>query len=179
LLLNFKKVIVGMKTMTFFDDLSMYKREKILAQGFWALQIYRFGHIRYKFSSKLIRYPLGVVHILLNKISEILFGITIGVEAKIGKRLVIEHFGAIVIHGKTVIGDDCIIRQGVTIGNKTMNKPHDAPTLGNNVNVGAGAKILGKVIIGNNVDIGANAVVINDVPDNYIAVGVPAKLIKK
>jgi serine O-acetyltransferase len=116
---------------------------------------------------------------LLNKISEILFGITIGVEAKIGKRLVIEHFGAIVIHGKTVIGDDCIIRQGVTIGNKTMNKPHDAPTLGNNVNVGAGAKILGKVIIGNNVDIGANAVVINDVPDNYIAVGVPAKLIKK
>jgi serine O-acetyltransferase len=168
-----------LKTMSFFDDLSVYEREKIFAQGFWALQIYRFGHIRYKFSTKIIRYPLGIIHILLNKISEILFGITIGVEAKIGKRLVIEHFGAIVIHGKTVIGDDCIIRQGVTIGNKTMNKPHDAPTLGNNVNVGAGAKILGKVIIGNNVDIGANAVVINDVPDNYIAVGVPAKLINK
>lgn len=167
-----------MSRLRFFDDLSVY-RENILAQGFWALQIYRFGHFRYKFKSRIIRLPLAVLHIILTKIAEVFFGITIGVEAKIGKRLIIEHFGSIVIHGKTVIGNDCIVRQGVTIGNKTMDRPYDAPTLGDNVNVGAGAKILGKVTIGSNVDIGANAVVIKDIPDNYLAVGVPAKLIKK
>lgn len=163
---------------TFTDDLKAY-REGVLAQGFWALQIYRFGHLRYRFNSKLIRISLGVIHLVLSKLSELFFGIYIGVSAKIGKALVIEHFGCIIVHGDSVIGDHCVIRQGVTIGNKNMDDPHGAPVLGNNVNVGAGAKIIGRVRIGNNVDIGANAVVIKDVPDNVVVGGVPAQILKQ
>lgn len=157
----------------FFDDLKVY-REGVLAQGFWALQIYRFGHARFKYESKFIRWPWGAVHTILSKISEIFFGILIGAKAKIGRRLIIEHFGSIIIHGSCEIGDDCIIRQGVTIGNRQLDRPLDAPKLGSRVNVGAGAKILGNVVVGDDVDIGANAVVINDVPSFHIAVGVPA-----
>jgi serine O-acetyltransferase len=155
------------------DDLSAY-REGFLAQGFWALQIYRLGHARYAYTSKFIRIPWAVVHTVLMKLSEILFGILISPKASIGKRLCIEHFGCIVIHGETIIGDDCIVRQGVTIGNRHMEYPYDAPIIGNRVNIGAGAKILGKVVIGDDVAIGANAVVLDNVPSGHIAVGVPA-----
>ncbi len=148
-------------------------------KGFWALQIYRFGHYRYRFRFKLLRILWGALHLVLLKLSEMLFGISIGVQANIGKRLVIEHFGSIVIHGKSQIGDDCVIRQGVTIGNKNLENPKDAPRIGNCVNIGAGAKILGDVVIGDNVSIGANAVVLKDVPDNSIAVGIPARNILK
>lgn len=158
----------------FIEDLKAH-REGFLAQGFWALQVYRFGHARFKYQSKLIRLPWGAIHLVLSKLSEVFFGIYIGVSANIGRRVQIEHFGCIVIHGSVVIGDDCIIRQGVTIGNRQMNAPLDAPKIGSNVNIGAGAKILGKVSIGDNVDIGANAVVITDIPAGYIAVGVPAQ----
>lgn len=164
-----------MKNWTFFQDLKV-AQEGILSLGFWALQIYRFGHLRYKFKSKLIRFPLAILHIILSKIGEILFGVTIGVAAKIGKRLTIEHSGAIVIHGGAQIGDDCIVRQGVTIGNRRIDAPLEAPKIGNRVNIGAGAKILGKVTIGDDAQIGANAVVIKDVPARSIAVGVPAKI---
>ncbi|WP_020162402.1 serine O-acetyltransferase [Cycloclasticus pugetii] len=157
----------------FFDDLTVY-REGLLAQGFWALQIYRFGHARFKYTSKFIRLPWGAIHLFLSKLSEIFFGIHIGVKAEIGRRLVIEHFGSIVIHGASSIGDDCVIRQEVTIGNRQMSSPLEAPIIGSNVNIGAGAKILGQVTIGDNVDIGANAVVISNVPTLHIAVGVPA-----
>lgn len=162
--------------MTFFEDLKV-AREGLLSLGFWALQVYRFGHLRYRFTTKLVRYPIALLHLMLSKIAEIICGVTIGVSANIGKRLIIEHSGAIVIHGNSVIGDDCIIRQGVTIGNKRMDDPFGAPNIGDRVNVGAGAKILGRIFIGSDVEIGANAVVIQDVPSGAIAVGVPARVI--
>lgn len=164
-----------MKNWTFFEDLKA-AQEGVLSLGFWALQIYRFGHLRYRFKTKIIRYPLAFIHIVLEKLGEILFGITIGVSAKIGKRLTIEHSGAIVIHGNAEIGNDCIIRQGVTIGNRRINAPFEAPKIGNRVNIGAGAKILGGVTIGDDAQIGANTVVIKDVPSGAIAVGVPAQI---
>lgn len=164
--------------MSFFEDLKV-AQEGLLSLGFWALQIYRFGHVRYRFKSKLIRIALAIIHLPLYKLAEIICGVTIGVSAKIGKRLVIEHSGSIVIHGNAVIGDDCIIRQGVTIGNKRLDDPFGAPILGNKVNVGAGAKILGRVTIGDGADIGANAVVIKDVPAGAIAVGIPARIISR
>lgn len=160
------------------EDLSTY-REGLLAQGFWAMQIYHFGHARHKYSSKLIRAPWYVVHLALSKFSEIFFGILIGDRARIGRRLNIEHFGNIIIHGSSVIGDDCMVRQGVTIGNRYLDRPLEAPVLGNRVNIGAGAKILGKVRIGDDVSIGANAVVLKDVPSNSVAVGVPARVLPK
>jgi serine O-acetyltransferase len=162
--------------MAFFEDLRV-AQEGILSLGFWALQVYRFGHLRYRFRSKLIRYPLGALHLVLAKLAEMLCGVTISVSAKIGRRLVIEHSGAIVVHGNSVIGDDCIIRQGVTIGNRRLDRPGDAPHIGNRVNIGAGAKILGAVRVGDDADIGANAVVIADVPAGAVAVGVPARII--
>jgi serine O-acetyltransferase len=162
--------------MSFFDDLRA-TREGVLSLGFWALQVYRLGHLRYRFQSKLVRYPLAAVHIVLSKLAEMFCGVTIGVSAKIGRRLVIEHSGAIVIHGEAILGDDCIIRQGVTIGNRYMDKPMEAPVIGNRVNIGAGAKILGAVSIGDDAEVGANAVVLKDVPAGAAAVGVPARII--
>jgi serine O-acetyltransferase len=161
--------------MTFFEDLRV-AQEGIFSLGFWALQVYRFGHFRYRFRSKLIRYPLGVLHGVLAKFAEMLCGVTIGVAAQIGRRLIIEHSGAIVIHGHAVLGDDCIIRQGVTIGNRRMDRPLEAPHIGSRVNIGAGAKILGAVHIGDDAEIGANAVVLCDVPAGALAVGVPARI---
>ena len=160
----------------FFEDLRV-AREGLLSLGFWALQVYRFGHWRYSFESKIIRLILGALHLFLAKMAEMFCGVTIGVSAKIGRRLIIEHSGAIVVHGCAQIGDDCIIRQGVTIGNRHINNPLAAPVIGNRVNIGAGAKILGAVHIGDDAEIGANAVVIKDVPAGAIAVGVPARIL--
>jgi serine O-acetyltransferase len=162
----------------FFEDLRV-AREGALSLGFWALEVYRFGHLRYRFKSKLIRWPLAAVHLVLAKLAEIICGVEIGVSAKIGRRLIIEHSGAIVVHGNTVMGDDCIIRQGVTIGNKRLDQPDAAPVIGNRVNIGAGAKILGAIRIGDDAEIGANAVVLRDVPAGAIAVGVPARVIER
>jgi serine O-acetyltransferase len=162
---------------SFFEDLRV-NQEGVLSLGFWALQVYRFGHLRYRFNSKLIRIPLGLTHLVLAKLAEILTGgIVIGVAAKIGRRLIIEHSGSIVVHGHAVLGDDCIIRQGVTIGNRRLDEPLAAPNIGHRVNIGAGAKILGRVNIGDDAVIGANAVVLKDVPAGALAVGVPAQIL--
>jgi len=162
-----------------FEDLRS-QREGLLSQGFWALLVYRFGHARYRIPSKWVRLPWTVIYLLLNKfVGEMVCGICLPAYASVGRRVVIEHFGAIVVHGNATIGDDCVIRQGVTIGNRRLDQPEDAPILGNRVDVGAGAKILGRVVIGDDASIGANAVVLHDVPARHIAVGVPARIFPK
>lgn len=103
-------------------------------------------------------------------------GINIPRSTQIGEGLRIHHYGCIIINSHSIIGKNCKIRHGVTIGNK--NSDDDCPTIGDHCNIGAGAKILGKIKIGNNVDIGANAVVVKDVPDNCIVAGIPATVIK-
>ncbi|MEK9715937.1 MAG: serine acetyltransferase, partial [Candidatus Heimdallarchaeota archaeon] len=95
-----------------------------------------------------------------------------------GRHFRIDHFGSIVISGFASFGDYCVIRNGVTVGLKRINDP-SAPSIGNNVDIGTGAKLLGNIKIGNNVIIGANAVLLTDVPSNSIAVGVPAKIISR
>lgn len=162
--------------MSFFEDLKVAS-EGGLSLGFWALQIYRFGRLRYRFRSKLVRVPLAVIHLFFAKLAEGFCGVSIDVGAQIGRRLAIDHSGGIVIHGDAVIGDDCRIRQGVTIGNRRPDDPLAAPVIGNRVDIGAGAKILGAVRIGDDVRIGANAVVLTDVPCGASAVGVPARVI--
>jgi serine O-acetyltransferase len=96
----------------------------------------------------------------------------------IGSNFVIDHFGGIVISGYAKFGDNCRIRTGVVVGLRHVDEPC-APVFGNNVDIGTGAKVLGPIAIGNNVVIGANAVVITDVPDNSIAVGIPAIIKQK
>jgi serine O-acetyltransferase len=143
------------------------------AQGFWALVIYRFGRWRYGIQSKWIRKCFSGFYRILYKLIQIVTGIELPCEVEIGKNFVIDHFGGIVISGFARFGNDCRIRNGVVVGLSRADDPC-APQFGNNVDIGAGAKVLGRITIGDNVRIGANAVVVSDVPSNSIAVGVPA-----
>lgn len=106
-------------------------------------------------------------------------GIEIHPAAVIGRRFFIDHGTGVVIGETTEIGDDCTLYQGVTLGGTGKDKGKRHPTLGNNVMVGAGAKVLGPIHIGNNVRIAAGAVVLSDIPDNCTAVGIPAKVVRR
>lgn len=99
-------------------------------------------------------------------------------SVKIGKGTRFAYRGiGMVIHKNAIIGENCMIGQGMTIGGRS--KHPEVPIIGNNVYIGAGSRILGPIVIGNNVIIGPNAVVLNDIPDNCIAVGIPARIIKE
>lgn len=106
-------------------------------------------------------------------------GIEIHPGAEIGKGLFIDHGMGVVIGETAVIGNNCLLYQGVTLGGTGKDKGKRHPTLGHNVLVGAGAKVLGPFKVGNNVKIAANAVVLNEIPDNCTAVGVPARVVKR
>ncbi len=106
-------------------------------------------------------------------------GIEIHPGAVIGKGLFIDHGMGVVIGETAVIGDNCLLYQGVTLGGTGKDKGKRHPTLGNNVLVGAGAKVLGPFTVGNNVKIAANAVVLNAIPDDCTAVGVPARVVRR
>lgn len=146
--------------------------------GFRAVAVYRFGVWRMQVEPKLLRAPLSLLYRSLYRKVRNGYGIDLPYTVKLGRRVVIEHQNGIIIHGYSVIGDDSIIRQGVTLGNRYLDRPYDAPTLGARVNVGAGAKILGNVTIGDDASIGANAVVLSDVPNGQTAVGIPAKILQ-
>jgi serine O-acetyltransferase len=160
--------------ITLLEDLRA-QREGLLGLGFWALLVYRFGHARFVIKNKVVRAPWTIVYVILHKLTEILCGISIGSTAIIGRRLCIEHHGCIVIHGASVIGDDCLIRHGVTLGNTGPDDPLGAPRIADRVQIGAGAKLLGRIRVGHGAIIGANAVVTHDVPDNAVVGGVPAR----
>jgi serine acetyltransferase len=145
--------------------------------GFRAVAVHRFGNWRMTLQPKLLRAPFSLLYQMLYRKVRNGYGIELPYTTRLGRRVVIEHQGAIVIHGYAVIGDDCILRQGVTLGNRSLDQPFDAPKLGKRVNVGAGAKLLGSIEVGDDAAIGANAVVLKDVPAQHIAVGIPAKLI--
>ena len=106
-------------------------------------------------------------------------GIEIHPGATIGRGLFIDHGMGVVIGETAVIGDNCLLYQGVTLGGTGKDKGKRHPTLGNNVLVGAGAKVLGPFTVGNNVKIAANAVVLNAIPDDCTAVGVPARIVRR
>ena len=143
------------------------------AQGFWALVVYRFGRWRYGVRPVLLRRLLSLVYRVLYKLVQIVTGIELPCEVQLGRNFVIDHSGGIVISGYARFGDNCRIRNGVVVGLSRVDEPC-APVIGNNVDIGAGAKLLGAITIGDNVLIGANAVVVRDVPADSIAVGVPA-----
>ena len=143
------------------------------AQGFWALVIYRFGRWRYRVKPALLRKIFSLLYKIAFKFTQIITGIELPCEVEIGHNFVIDHFGGIVISGYSKFGNNCRIRNGVVVGLRRVDQPC-APVIGNNVDIGAGAKVLGPIKIGDDVVIGANAVVIHDVPDHCIAAGVPA-----
>jgi serine O-acetyltransferase len=145
--------------------------------GFRAVAVQRFGVWRMKVEPLILRAPFSILYRALYRKIRNTYGIELPYTVQLGRRVIIEHQSGIVIHGNCSIGDDCIIRQGVTMGNRYLERPFDAPKLGNRVNVGAGAKIFGNVTIGDGANIGANAVVLSDIPPGKTAVGIPAKII--
>lgn len=144
----------------------------LLYSGLHALLMYRFAHM---LQNKNHRFFARAV----SQFAKFLTGIEIHPGATIGRGLFIDHGSGVVIGETTIIGDNCTIYQGVTLGGtgKETGKRH--PTLGNNVMIGAGAKLLGNFTVGDNSKIAAGAVVLRDVPENCTAVGIPAKVVRK
>jgi serine O-acetyltransferase len=156
------------------EDWKTYDKD-ISRQGFWVMCVYRFGQWRYRVRPALLRKPFSLLYRVMRTLCQIATGIELHCETQVGRRLLIEHFGGIIISGDAVIGDDVVIRQGVTIGLSHTGQ-RAAPVIGDRVDIGAGAKILGGITIGDDAVIGANAVVIRDVPAGALAVGVPARI---
>jgi len=140
--------------------------------GFHAILLHRITHFLYK-----LRIP--VIPRLLSFINRFLTGIEIHPAAKIGPGFFIDHGMGVVIGETTEIGENVTLYQGVTLGGTGKDTGKRHPTIGNNVVIGAGAKILGNIRIGNNVKIGANSVVIKDVPDDSTVVGVPGIVVRQ
>ena len=143
-----------------------------LYQGFHILIFHRIAHFFYKIKLKFIAR-------MISQIARFFTGIEIHPGAIIGKRLFIDHGMGVVIGETAVIGDNCVMYHGVTLGGTGKDKGKRHPSLGNNVIVGSGAKLLGPIIIEDNVKIGANAVVLKNVPSNNTVVGIPGKILEK
>ncbi len=144
----------------------------LLYQGLHALVSYRISHFFYKVH-------LFFLARLLSQVSRFMTGIEIHPGAEIGKGFFIDHGMGVVIGETSIIGDNVLLYQGVTLGGTGLEKGKRHPTIGNNVVVGTGAKILGNITVGDNSYIGANAVVIKDVPVNSTIVGVPGRVTKQ
>jgi serine O-acetyltransferase len=140
--------------------------------GLHAVLFYRLSHALY------VR-RLYTLARLISQIARFITGVEIHPGAKIGRGLFIDHGSGVVIGETAEIGNNCLIYQGVTLGGTGKERGKRHPTLGNNVMVGAGARVLGPFHVGNNVKIAANAVVLESIPDNCTAVGVPAKIVKR
>lgn len=144
----------------------------LLYSGFHALLWYRLSHWLY-------RHHLFFLARFISQTGRFWTGIEIHPGAQIGRGLLIDHGGGVVIGETAVVGDDCTIYQGVTLGGtgKETGKRH--PTLGNHVMVGSGAKVLGPFKVGDNSKIASNAVVLSEIPPDSTAVGVPARVVRR
>ncbi|MCC8043631.1 MAG: serine O-acetyltransferase [Oscillospiraceae bacterium] len=173
---NFNKVIEQFKS-----DMESVKRRDPAARttleilltysGLHAVAAYRVSHYFYK-------KKMFLTARIISQLARFFTGIEIHPGARIGKGLFIDHGSGVVIGETTVIGDNCLLYQGVTLGGTGKDKGKRHPTLGNNVMVGAGARVLGPFTVGDNAKIAANAVVLKAVPPNCTAVGVPARIVR-
>jgi len=140
--------------------------------GVWAI-------VNHRISNKLYLNGFKILGRIVGGLSQFLTNADIHPCATIGRRVFIDHGFGVVIGETSIIGDDVLIYQGVTLGGVSLSNEKRHPTIKNNVIIGSGAKILGDITIGNNCKIGANSVVVSDVSDNSTAVGVPARVIKR
>jgi serine O-acetyltransferase len=159
------------------EDWQTHNRN-LLCQGLWVMAVYRFGRWRYGVRPRWLRTPFSALYKMLKVLAEILTGVDLPCEATVGRGFRIDHFGGIVISGDAIFGEDCVVRNGVTVGLRHTGS-RGSPVIGDRVDFGAGAKVLGAIRIGDDVAIGANAVVLKDVPAHSIAVGVPARIIPR
>ncbi len=158
-------------------DLRRYgvRRPFLKEQSIWAVWVYRLGRRLDRRPNNLARKLAMPLFWLLYRFVETAVGISLPLTAVIGPGLRIWHFGGIFINDQCVIGANCTLRQGVTIGNRETDGP--APVIGNDVEFGAYAQALGGIRIGNRCRIGAMSVVLTDMPDGSTAVGIPARII--
>lgn len=155
------------------DPAARTKIEVVLAYpGFHALWMHRVAHRLWKRGSRLTAR-------IISNIARSLTGIEIHPAATIGRRVFIDHGMGIVIGETAVVGDDVTIYHGVTLGGTSLEKKKRHPTVGKRVTIGAGAKILGDILIGDDSRIGANAVVVRDVPPNSVVVGIPGQVVRR
>ncbi|MFW9825664.1 MAG: serine O-acetyltransferase [Candidatus Thorarchaeota archaeon] len=161
-------------TAAFKKDPAAHSLMEVLTSypGIRAVLLYRISHFFWNIGMPFIpRY--------LSEISRQLTGIEIHPGAEIGSDFFIDHGGGVVIGETSIIGNNVTIYQGVVLGGVSIEPVKRHPTLGNDIVVGAGAKLLGPINIGDNVRIGANSVVVNDVPPNSVVVGVPGKIVSR
>lgn len=167
----FEKIKSDIQAVKDKDPAARTSLEIILTySGLHAVLFHRLAHWFYQ-------NKLYLIARIISQFSRFLTGIEIHPGAKIGKGLLIDHGSGVVIGETAEIGDNCLIYQGVTLGGTGKDHGKRHPTLGNNVMVGAGARVLGPFKVGDNAKIASNAVVLEEVPPNATAVGVPARMI--
>lgn len=172
---------------TFKLDIEKYKKYSdnksailliLTTQGLWALFVYRISNSVYRSKTpKMLKKGLLLLAVFFQKVIEILTGISLPYAATIGPRFYIAHHGHIIIHPKAIIGENCNIAQGVTVGISGRGAKRGVPVIGNNVFIAANAVVAGKITIGNNSVIGANSLVVSNVENGTTVVGVPAVVI--
>lgn len=140
--------------------------------GLHALIMHRIAH-------KLDYWKLPLIPRIISNISRFFTGIEIHPKARIGRRFFIDHGMGVVIGATTIIGDDVLLYQGVTLGGTGNEHGKRHPTLGDNIVVGSGAKVLGNIEIGSNSRIGAGSVVVDSVPENSTVVGIPGRIVRQ
>jgi serine O-acetyltransferase len=155
------------------EDFQTHERD-LTAPGFWAVALHRLGNARMGVRSKLLRAPLTVAYHTAFTGLNWLWGIDLCYTVKLGRRVRIWHHGGSVI-GARAIGDDVHIRHNTTLGLVSRFEPNDKPIIGNRVDIGVGACILGGVTVGDDCVIGANSVVLKDLPAGSTALGIPAR----
>ncbi len=173
---------IAVISMIFYQDIRAAQRRDpaaksflevvFLYQGLHALVVFRLSHIFY-------RMHLFFLARLLSQGARFFTGIEIHPGARIGRRFFVDHGMGVVIGETSIIGDDVLLYQGVTLGGTGIVTGKRHPTIGNNVVIGAGAKVLGNITVGDNSYIGSNAVVIKDVPPNSTVVGVPGRITRQ
>ncbi len=167
--------------MRIWEDIQAYKKNDPAARGsLEILLLYNGLHatIDYRIAHWFYVHKMRFIARCISQWSKFCTGVEIHPAATIGRRLVIDHGTGIVIGATAEIGDDCLLYQGVTLGGTGKDKGKRHPTLGNNVMVGSGAKVLGPFRVGDNARIAANSVVLREVPDNATVVGVPGRVVK-
>lgn len=158
------------------EDFHMHGRDWSSA-GFWALFWHRFGNLRMAIRPRLVRLPLTVIYRLMYILVRWLGGIELPYTVKVGRRVILEHFGGMILVAQS-IGDDVTIRQNTTLGIARLEDRTGRPVIGNGVEIGAGVVVLGRVVVGDDAIVGANAVVVRSVPPLAVVGGVPARLIR-
>ena len=161
----------------FAEDFATHERDP-LSQGFWTIFWHRFGNWRMSIRARPLRIPFSVLYRFGAKASQWFCGMDLPYTVVVGRRVKLEHFGGMILIARA-IGNDVVIRQNTTFGIRSIDALDDRPTIGDGVDIGAGAFLIGGITIGNNTRIGGNTVVMKSLPANVVAAGVPARIINK